>query len=305
MALNLQAEIVVHANNQIGEGPLWDPVDQCLYWVDITRKRIHHYHPVSGETSCHEVDQYISAIVPTQIRGTFLCAMKDGFYKLDLLTGTKEHIVNPEPNTPNNRFNDGKCDPAGRFFAGTMDMNIKPHAGALYCLDAEHGCKKMLSNITISNGLAWSLDGETMYYIDTASAEIAAYSYDLNSGSLGERRSIAVIPSEEGSPDGMTIDCEGMLWIALWGGGKVIRLNPATGEHMASVTVPASQVASCTFGGENLDELYITTAAAFLSKERLASEPLAGSLFRVKTGVRGVEAHSFAARTSNSAIVQP
>lgn len=288
-----QAELVVDGNNQLGEGPLWHLDDQCVYWVDIIGQRIYQYSPTSRETKSYEVDQPVGVIVPTATAGQFMCGMKDGFSIFDTATGTKQRVFDPEAHLPDNRFNDGKCDAAGRFWAGTMHMEAALHAGSLYCLDPELGCRQVLTDVTISNGIAWSLDGATMYYIDTATSEVSAYAYDMTNGSISDRRTVVAIPQEEGSPDGMTIDAEGMLWIALWGGSQVIRVNPATGERLARVEVPASQVTSCAFGGEQLDELYITTAAVGLNASELAEEPLAGGLFRIKTDVRGTEVQRY------------
>jgi sugar lactone lactonase YvrE len=204
-------------------------------------------------------------------------------------------IADPEAHLPGNRFNDGKCDPAGRFWAGTMRIaEDQVGAGSLYCLDRDLTVRKMWEGITIANGIAWSSDAKTMYYIDTPTCAVAAFDYDLATGSIANRREIIRTPKEAGFPDGMTIDAEGMLWVAYWQGWRVVRWDPSTGEMLATVELPVERVTAPWFGGPNLDELYITTARIGLSDEARAQQPLAGSLFRARVGVAGLPAFEFA-----------
>lgn len=288
----MKAELVLDVRNELGEGPLWDERERRLYWVDIQLQRLHRYTPETGEHDFIQLDQKIGAAAQTS-DGRFICALQHGFYFLDPKTGRTEPISDPEADLADNRFNDGKCDPAGRFWAGTMSMSGQPNQGALYCLDPKQGCRKMLSGVSISNGLAWSPDGRTLYYIDSPTREIAAFPYDPASGTLGKKRIIIRYGDEPGDPDGMTIDSEGMLWVASWGGSRVIRWDPDSGKQLGIVEVPASRATSCAFGGEGLDELYITTARVGMNRQQLESEPLAGGLFRVKTGVRGLPAFRY------------
>ncbi|OZU88504.1 SMP-30/gluconolaconase/LRE domain protein [Virgibacillus indicus] len=289
----MHAELVLDTKNILGEGPWWDSDKQKLHWIDIEDKRIYSYKPQSKEYDYITVNQLIGSAAPTNSSRKLLCAMQNGFYMLDLQTGRTEHIYDPEPGIHDNRFNDGKCDPAGRFWAGTMNMEGKSQRAALYCLDSKTGCRKVLSQVSISNGLCWSPDHRTMYYIDTPTREIVSFPYDLKNGTLGEKKAAVSFPAGQGVPDGMTIDVEGMIWVASWGGGHVSRWDPSTGKCLETIRVPASQVTSCTFGGENMDELYITSARVGLDEKALNNEPSAGGIFRIKTKTKGLPAYKY------------
>ncbi|SFB29337.1 Sugar lactone lactonase YvrE [Cohnella sp. OV330] len=287
-----RAELLYDARNTLGEGPWWDSNNGWLHWTDITDKKIHRLEPNAGEHRSVSMMQEVGAFVPARTGG-FICAMREGFYRYDPISQAAVPIVELETHLPGNRFNDGKCDAAGRFWAGTMDEKEEGPSGALYCLEADLGCRQVLTDVTISNGLAWSADNRTMYYIDSTTREVVAFDYDLGTGSLSAPRTAVRIGDDEGLPDGMTIDREGMLWIAIWGGGKVVRCNPATGERLQTVFVAASHVTSCAFGGERLDELYITTARQGLSERQLIDEPNAGGVFRYKTATQGYATEPF------------
>ena len=217
-----------------------------------------------------------------------------GFASLDLETEQLEILADPEHDLPENRFNDGKCDPAGRFWAGTLSLEGKRGTCNLWRLDADLSVHKMLEGVSVSNGIVWTADRTAMYYVDTPTRRVDRFDYDHDTGEI-DNRSVAVrIPDGMGFPDGMTIDSEGMLWVCLWQGGKVSRWDPVTGELLATVDLPASNVTSCAFGGEELDQLYITTARITIDEERLKEQPLAGGLFRADVGVTGVPAYEFA-----------
>ena len=289
------AELALDAQAQLGEGAIWHAQAQRLYWVDIVKGEVHIYDPHSGADWMIDVGQSVGTVVPRQ-KGGLMVAVKAGFASLDLESGALTVVASPEPDLPMNRFNDGKCDPAGRFWAGTMDTvnPVLPGAGSLYCLDADHKVRRAVSPVAISNGLAWSADKATFYFIDSLAQSVDAFDYDDETGEIRNRRTVISIAKETGLPDGMTIDAEGMLWVALWGTGRVGRWNPADGKLVQSVEVPASQTTACAFGGPNLDELYITSARVGLNAAALAGEPHAGGLFRARPGVRGVEAFEFA-----------
>ncbi|WP_281242825.1 SMP-30/gluconolactonase/LRE family protein [Salisediminibacterium halotolerans] len=225
--------------------------------------------------------------------GGLLLALERGFYFYDLDSNDLTPLGDPEAGIATNRFNDGKCDPAGRFWAGTMALDKAPGNANLYRLNRDHNIEHVLSGVTTSNGLAWDRERALMYYIDTKTKKVQAYDYDDGSGAIANPRTAVTIADGAGSPDGMTIDQEGMLWIALFRGWRVIRVNPATGERLAEIAVPASQVTSCTFGGSSLDELYITTARTGLSEEALKEQPHAGGIFRVQPGVSGMPSYTF------------
>lgn len=204
-----------------------------------------------------------------------------------------EYIEKVEEDISHTRFNDGKCDPAGRFWGGTMAVSEAKPAGSLYCLNTDHKVKKMIDDVTVSNGLAWSPDHSTMYYIDTPTQKVVAYDYDLDTGNISNKRTVVTIPEAEGKPDGMTIDEKGRLWVAHWQGYQVSCHDPATGEKLIKIEVPVEKVTSCCFGGDNLDELYITTASTGLEKDDLEKQPYAGGLFKVKPGVKGEKTYQY------------
>jgi len=219
--------------------------------------------------------------------------LQNGIYALDITTGSKKLIVNPEKDLPNNRFNDGKCDPSGRFWAGTMSTIDEKKVGSLYRLNADSTIHKMVENVSISNGIVWSKEKTKMYYIDTPTQKVMAYDYNNKTGDISNAEVAVDIPTELGSPDGMTIDGNGNLWIALWGGNAVGCWNPETGKLVTKVQVPAKNVTSCAFGDDDLGTLYITTAREDNSPEELEKYPYSGGVFKIRPGVRGVTAFYF------------
>lgn len=286
-------ELVLDAQAQVGEGAIWHGPRQVLYWVDISAGYLHCHDPAANTHRKFNLGRMVGTVVPRRSGGVIL-ALDNGFASFDLDTETLIPIADPESHLPGNRFNDGKCDPAGRLWAGTMGVNPTTPSGHLYCLHADHSVHHHLDNLTISNGLAWSLDSQTMYFIDSLTQQVVAFDFDLAMGALSRPRVVIEIPKEDGLPDGMTIDSEGKLWIALWGGHQVAQWDPVSGKRLRHIPVPASQVASCAFGGPDLEVLYITTARIGLSPSDLATQPLAGGLFKTRPGVRGVSAFEFA-----------
>ncbi|MCM3004230.1 SMP-30/gluconolactonase/LRE family protein [Priestia koreensis] len=282
-----QVELVVDAHATLGEGPCWDLETQQLYWVDIEEKKLNLFTPSTGENKTYPVGELVGAVV-TREKGGVVLAMQNGLHFFDVETGEFTFLHDPESHIENNRFNDGKCDPAGRFWIGTMDINDTEGKGSLYCLDVNQELTKKLDNVSISNGLAWSPDQKTLYYIDTPTQHIFKFDYDVESGEISNRKAIIDFTNIEGSPDGMTIDAEGMLWVAHWGGSRVSRWNPHTATLLEEIAVPSLNVTACTFGGENLDELYITTARIGTEEDVLATFPHAGGLYKVKPGVKGM-----------------
>jgi sugar lactone lactonase YvrE len=276
------ANIVIDAKAKLGEGPSWDQRFQRLFWVDIEGFQLHIYDPSTCTDRTIEVGEHIGAVVP-YLKNKVIVALISGLYCLDIETGAKVLIHDPEEGKLGNRFNDGKCDPTGRFLAGTMSLNGEHAQGALYSLSTKGNVSLLVDKASISNGLAWSADHRTMYYIDTPTLEVVSFDYDVAQGTIRNKQLVARLDESEGYPDGMTIDAEGMLWVARWGGKRVSRIHPAHGEVIAEVSLPVNCVTSCAFGGEHLDELYITTA----QDNDSADQPLAGGLFMVKTGVRG------------------
>lgn len=288
--MEIRAELMHDARAHLGEGPVWDPRVGVLWWVDIRNGALHRFDPDTGPIAPIEVGQEVGA-VSLRTSGGLVMAVRDGFATLDD-DGRVSPLVHVEADREENRMNEGKCDPAGRFWASTMSRDHYPNQGALYCLAADGAVRKVLDEISIGNGLAWSADRKTMYYIDTLTCGVDAFDYDVESGQISNRRQIIGIPYEQGFPDGMCIDAEGALWVALWAGACVRRYS-TTGELLAQIDLPTSNVSSCVFGGPDLTDLYITTARQGLG-EKLAAEPLAGALFRARPGVAGAEVGSYA-----------
>lgn len=289
---NSEAELVLPAKASLGEGPCWDSEQGVLYWVSILDKKVNIYDPRSHQNREIQLDQMVGTVVPRESGGVVV-ALQNGFCFLDLNTEKLTPIVDPEQELPENRFNDGKCDPFGRFWAGTMSLSEEAEKGSLYCLDHDLHVEKKREHLTISNGLAWSPDQSYMYLIDTPTKKVTRFQYDLQTGHIQNATEVISFPEGVGAPDGMTIDEEGMLWIAHWGGAQVSRWNPETGEQLYSIPIPSLNVTSCTFGGENMDELYVTTARKNTSAENLERFPEAGGLFKVRPGVKGMPAYSF------------
>lgn len=286
-ALDLPAEL--------GEGAIWNTALQRLHWLDIEGHKVFTYDPATGENRACDVGQRVGTVVP-RARGGLMVALQEGIAELDPDSGRLTMRPRPPEYDPVAvRFNDGKCGPAGRFWVGTMEFVKGPRAqGLLYRLDADGSMHVMLREVRTSNGLAWSLDGRTLYYIDTPLGRVDAFDFDPATGSISNRRIAIAVPPEMGRPDGSTLDAEGMLWTALWEGGAVVRWNPSTGERLQTIRMPAARVTSCAFGGPDLATLYVTTARVGLTEEQRAAQPLAGSLFRVTPGVRGLRAPAYA-----------
>lgn len=262
----------------LGEGPVWDARRSSLFWVDILRGEIHEYRPADGYSHTISVGEYVGAVAPYR-DGRLMAAMKSGIVLLDPDTGEREAVGHPEAHLPGNRYNDGKCDPAGRFWVGSMSLQEEPGAGSLYMIDHDRSITRQLEGVTISNGLAWSNDHRTMYYIDTPTFEVAAFDYDIATGGISNRRVAIRIPETDGYPDGMTTDREGCLWIAHWDGWQVTRWDPHTGRKIHHIPMPAARVTSCAFGGDTGNDLYITSARTGLSEEELGRMRGAGGVF--------------------------
>lgn len=277
---------------KLGEGSIWDPNKQVLYWIDIEDGLLFEYNPLTKLTLTHKAGKKIGTIVP-ETNKTVILALQDGVYRMFLENDSLEFIAKPSSLLDNQRFNDGKCDPDGRFWLGSIGPK---NTCFLYKLDNDGTIAEMLDNITTSNGITWSLDSKKMYYIDTNSGKVRQFDYDLKNGTISNEKTIVEIPGNIGYPDGMTIDSEGKLWVALWSGSAVHRYDPETGELLQKISVPAKNVTSCAFGGKDLDELYITCASIGMSDEEALKLPDAGKLFVIKPGVKGVKANFFKIR---------
>ena len=290
----IETELVLDTRAELGEGPVWDDELGRLIWVDITAGSVHRFDPVTGRDEVTVVGQPVGAAAPRSPDGLVL-AVRDGFAFLDLEWGELELVAEVEAEIFGNRMNDGKCDAAGRFWAGTMPFAGDRPSGALYRLDRDLSVTRMVEGVTISNGIEWSPDGRFMYYIDSPTYRVDVFDYDLERGEIANRRTLFQLPADGGLPDGMTVDAEGLLWIAFWEAGAVRRYAP-DGQLAAVIELPVSLVTSCAFGGPDLRDLYITSASGWLSPEQAVEHPAAGGLFRARPGVSGLPQHRFAGR---------
>ena len=289
----LNIDVVVDCISLLGEGPVWDNVQKCICWIDILNGKIHQFCPEQKKFTTISVQQMIGCLAICT-NNNFIAALQNGFAFVDRENGSVKLISDPEAHLPGNRFNDGKCDPAGRFWAGTMSLSEEAGAGSVYIVQNDLQPIKIIESVTISNGMAWSPNHQTFYYIDTPTFLILAYDYNIVNGQISNKRTIIKIDEKDGYPDGMTIDNEGMLWVAHWGGWQITRWDPGTGEKIHSIKLPVAKVTSCTFGGVNLEDLYITTAKVGLTENELIQQPLAGSLFVIRNcGFKGMPAVEF------------
>lgn len=290
--MSAAVELLVAAQAQLGEGPAWDARHETLYWVDILGQRLHAFHPQDGSTRSWELDDTPGCCVPARAPGLVL-TLGRSVARFDPESGACRRFAQVEPDRPGNRFNDGKCDPAGRLLAGTMDRAEREASGSLYSFAPDGSVRVLLSGVRISNGLTWSRDGATLYYIDTPTRQVRAFEYDLATGAIANPRPVVSIPPELGWPDGMTADADGRLWIALWGGSAVTVWDPRDGRLLETFPLPAPHVTSCVFGGPALRDLYITTARQGLSADQLHAHPLSGGLFRLADICQGMPTFSF------------
>ena len=277
----------------LGEGSLWDERQQVLYWIDIAQNKVFRFDPRNNSNLAFDVGENVGTVVVT-LNDKLLVALRSGFAWLDPDTGRVTRIADPEADKPHTRFNDGKCDPRGRFWAGTMVENSQAGDAALYCLDTDLSVTLKLSGVSCSNGLVWSRDSRRLFYIDTPTLQIQCFNYDPETAALDARRIVAELPPNTGAPDGMAIDDQDGLWVALFGGSRVVRIDSNTGKVNFEVAVPAPNATSCALGGAGLDELFITTARVGLDEASRRKHPLAGSLFSIKVPYKGVPARRFA-----------
>ena len=277
--------------SELGESPVWLDDRAEFAWVDIQRGLIELLAVASGRVRTIPVGEMIGSIAPTR-SGDLVAAVATGFVLVDLGTGRVRRLAALERTDPTIRMNDGKADPWGRFWAGTMGIDKRPDAGALYCLEPDLRLSVALDPVTISNGLDWSADRRSMFYVDTPTQRVDRFDLEADGLGLRNRRTFATQALADGAPDGLTLDTAGGLWLALWGGFAVTGYGPS-GEVEARIALPASHVTSCTFGGPDLGDLYITTAFAELTEAERAAQPLAGRAFRCRPGVLGLKANRF------------
>lgn len=280
----LGAEVALDAGCLVGEGPVWDEREQELLFVDITGERVHFFRPGDRSHRSFDVGRPVGAVVLRE-DGDLVLAAHDAFFLVERDGNGLRRFGSVDIDGRRVRFNDGKVAPDGRFLAGTMDWGQKEPIGSLYMLDGDGTVTTLLDNVVISNGLAWPSDLRVLYYIDTPRLSVDSFDLDPETGRLSNRR--VVVEFEQGHPDGMAIDDEGCLWVALWKGSRVERVDPRNGRHLDTIELPTSHVTSVAFSGPQFDDLYITTSGEGLS------EPHAGDLFVAHPGVSGPPASRF------------
>jgi sugar lactone lactonase YvrE len=288
----IDVELVLDARADLGESPIWDDRRQRLLFVDIMRGNVHAFDPATGADRVVHVGRPVGAIALTS-RGDWILAAERGFFRADPDTGHADLLVDVEPERTDTRMNDGAVDPAGRFWAGTMSLVRRAGQGALYRLDPDGTAHRMLAPVTTSNGIDWSPDGRLMYYVDTRTRRIDVFDFDVATGTPSGRRTFVDLADVVGRPDGLVVDQDGAIWVALWEGGAVRRYT-ADGRLDEVVRVPAALTTKCAFGGPSLADLYITTASGRPDALDRADDPHAGGLFRVRPGVVGQPVRRFA-----------
>lgn len=283
---------VIPGSDFLAEGPHWSANTGKLYWVDILAPAIIEGDPKTGERESFAMPELVGVTVPKK-SGGFLAATETGIKAVEAQGTVISTLANPESDKPGNRFNDGKCDPKGRFWAGTLAINTSPSQGALWRYDSDGVVTKMDDGFTVSNGLGWSPEHRLFYFTDSGKRTIYVYDYDLESGDIENRRTFAEVPKENGSPDGLTVDSEGFIWSAHWDGWCVTRYDPG-GKVERVINLPIPRPTSCIFGGDDLSTLFVTTARIRLSAQQLKEAPLSGGIFAVDTGVKGLPEFIFA-----------
>ena len=284
-------ELLHNPRASVGEGPVWDERTGELIWVDILGRLVHRYDRERGPLEPLATPQDVGAAVLREDGGLVL-ALQDGFWRTDGWEAPQPWItVNPDD--PAKRFNDGKVDPQGRFWAGTMEYDGADDRGALYRLDPDGTLTTQVTGVRISNGLAWTADHRTLYFIDSFAWSVDAFTFDPATGAITDRRTALTFERDGSVPDGMCIDAEDRLWVAFFGGSSVRRYDPVSGACDVRIDLPAPNITSCAFGGPDLDELYITSSCRDHDAAARERHPAAGGLFRIKPGVKGLATDRF------------
>lgn len=284
--------IAYQVDAALGEGAIWNHETNELFWIDIEGKSLNMLDPKTKQNRSFSTASHIGTVVPKN-KDEALVALVDGIYAMNLNTGQTEVFADMKDVLTGCRLNDGKCDPAGRLWVGSMNWQQEKGKADLFMIQNDRSVTTKIDSVTISNGIVWTKDKKTMYYIDTPTSQIKAYDYDNATGNISNGRVAVEVSTDLGFPDGMTIDAEDMVWVGMWNGNAVIRFNPKTGKLLQKIEVPAHNVTSCAFGGDNLETLFITTAKLDMTNEEHKKYPFAGSVFKVNPGVKGVKSNFF------------
>lgn len=298
MMSSVKVASAVKTKALVGEGPVWEEQKQTLLFVDIAGQKIHRWDPATNQIQSVDTGEMVGFAVPRG-SGGYVAGVGRSIVAVDWSTQTMTSLVKVDDDKPNNRLNDGKVDPIGRLLAGTMGIEVRPaeverQQGSLFSVTSDLTVTKHLSQVDISNGLDWSLDQKTFFYIDSLSLTVDALDYNVHTGIMGNRRVVYRMEEGEGFPDGMTVDADGRLWVACYNGGRVINIDPVTGVRLQTVTLPVMKITSCCFGGPDYSDLYVTSASLGLDQSESRQQPLAGDTFRVTgLGVKGRPSHLF------------
>lgn len=288
----MKPDLVVACGDIVGEGPVWVPEESCLYWIDIGGKRLHRYRPQGNAHATVATPARVGSFALRR-NGGLVAAMEHDFGWLDPATGAFDSFASPEADRENNRFNDGRCDRQGRFFAGSMTLDRSGPTGTLWRLGGDGRISEAAAGVMVSNGLAWSPDGRTMYWSDSPSDRVWRFAYDPDDGIAYDRRLWLGPDSAPGRPDGAAVDADGCYWSARWQGSRVVRFTP-DGRIDREIALPVSRITMPAFGGSDLKTIYITSAREGMNEAEAKAEPLAGALFAVDLGIGGLVEPRFA-----------
>ena len=277
-----RVSVAVDTQDLLGESPVWDADAGCLYWVDIRSRLVHRWNPSTGARRQWDVPEFVGSLA-LRSSGGLLLGLRSGLAHLDTSDGRLTWLTRLHLDRLEMRLNDGKCDPAGRFWVGSMTDPRRVPEGALYRFDTNHHLQQVLTGITVPNSLCWAPDGGTMYLSDSHAGAI--WAFEFKDGELGHRRVFATI-ERPAVPDGATVDRDGFVWCALYHGGAIARFAP-DGRRVQTITLPVEQPTSCAFGGPRLDTLFVTSARQNLDASALTAQPMAGAVLAIDTGVTG------------------
>ena len=282
----MRIEVMIDVKTILGEGPLWDVDEQRLYFIDSFGCNVFRCTADGREVRAWDVPAKIGSMALRR-QGGAVVSLANGFHFLDFKTGDCQLIVDPESDKPANRINDGKVDKRGRFVAGSMDTMEDGPNGALYRLDADLSAHRLVDGLVCPNALCWSPDSRTMYHADSARRTVWAWDFEPDAGTIANRRTFLEVPASDGAPDGATVDAEGFVWLAHWGGWRLTRLDPG-GRIERVIRLPVQQPTCPAFGGPDLDVLYVTSASITLTAEARVRQPWAGGILALDPGVRGL-----------------